>query len=186
MRRLVLAFSIVAVLATAAHADHKNRRTALVLSGVGTGVSGALIVTSFLAAPKFGDINEPLFYTGLGTSVFTPTLGHWYAGQWLTFGMAIRGGAAALGAVAIATQNETVQCTPAPASGQTCQQITGTGLGLLMLAGIAYIGGAAYDLRDTSDAVDRYNREHGVFITPTAMRGATGTPVAGLAIGGVF
>jgi hypothetical protein len=186
MKRLVLAFSIVAVLGTAAHADVKKRKTALVLAGVGTGVSGALIVTSFLTAPRFGDINEPLFYTGLGTSVFTPALGHWYAGQWFTLGTAIRLGGAALGALAIATQNETVQCTPAPASGQMCQQITGNGLGLLMLAGIAYIGGAAYDLRDTSDAVDRYNREHGVFITPTAMRGPNGAPVAGLAIGGVF
>jgi hypothetical protein len=187
MRRIVLAVVMVATLATAASAGVKKRQTAQLLAGVGTGVSGALIITSFLIPPThYGEVNEPLFYSGLASSVITPSLGHWYVGRYFTLGMAVRLAAAGLGIYAVQAQYETITCPTAHTSADTCKQVTEAGLALLIVAGIAYVGGAAYDLRDAPDAVDRYNRDHAVFITPTAMRDASGTPALGIALGGRF
>lgn len=186
MRRIVLVVAMVAVLGTAAEAGVKRRQTAQLLAGVGTGLSGALIISSVVFAPNYGQINEPLLYTGLVTSVFTPSLGNWYAGEYLTWGMAVRGGAAALGVYALAAQYETVTCANASSSTQQCKQIQSTGIALLIVAAIAYVGGSAYDVLDASDAVDRYNSRHGIQLTPTAMRGVNGAPTPGLAVVGRF
>jgi hypothetical protein len=187
MRRIVLAVAIVAVLGTAAEAGVKRRQTAQLLSGVGTGVSGALIVSSIFFAPYYGQLNEPLLYTGLATSVVTPSLGNWYAGEYLTWGMAVRAAAAGLGTYAVAGQYQWETCANASSSTQQCKVVTTTGVALLLVAAIAYVGGAAYDVKDAPDAVDRYNERHGsVQLTPTAMRGITGAPAPGLAIVGRF
>ena len=186
MRRSAATLAIVMVLASAANAGPKRRQTASLLAGVGTGASGALIIASFLTAPRYGEVNEAVFYTGAGSSLITPSLGHFYAGEYLTWGMAVRAASVALGVYAIAGQTETVACTSASTVGSQCQQITSNGIAILIVAGVGYIGGAAYDVLDAPDAVDRWNRKHGIALTPTAMRDVAGAPVAGLALRGTF
>ena len=158
MRWLIVAALLVT--AGPARAD-KSRQTATTLSVAGTAVSSALVIAAFAVSADTADVNAPLLYTGIGTAIVTPSLGEIYAGQYLTWGMGIRAAAGALAVGAIAFGQETVTCPNAASSSQTCQQLTGNAVALLGAAAIAYIGGAAYDVMDASDAVDRYNLRHG-------------------------
>ena len=74
----------------------KKLNTAYLLSGVGVGVSSALFLTSFFVGKQVGDVNMPVLFAGLGSGMITPQLGQIYAGNYLTWGLAIRlaGGAA--------------------------------------------------------------------------------------------
>lgn len=165
MRRVVLVLVLV-MWGTSARAE-KQRKTAQILSGVGVGVSSALILSSFLARDTYHPVNEPLLYAGLGSSLITPSLGEWYAGDWLTVGMAVRVAAVGLATFAVAHEQHEVTCD-VPSPGKTCKVFSGGGIALLGIAGIAYIGGAAYDVADAPAAVNRYNRRHGFVLAPTA------------------
>jgi hypothetical protein len=175
MRALVIAVGLLLV-SSPAHAE-KKKKTALALTGVGTGVSGGLILASFLVHPQDLEVNKPLLYTGLGTSIVTPSLGHFYAGKFFTVGMGIRAAAAGLAAYGV-SQNQDQPCDVDP--NQNCPTLTGTGFTVLALAAIAYIGGVAYDVRTTPDSVERYNKFHAQLV-PTVTRGG-----GGLALGGRF
>src|SRR5512141_1443046 len=88
-------FALICAVAVAAgrpaHAEGpKSEQTAEILSGVGTGVSSALILAGFLDENADQPFNKPLMYTGLATAAFTPSLGQFYAGEDVTIGMAVR------------------------------------------------------------------------------------------------
>jgi len=187
MRRIAASLGMVLVLVAGSRVAraNKDRQTAQLLSGVGAGASGALVVASFVAADDHGEINYPLFYVGAGTSVITPSLGEWYAGQWLTIGMGVRIAAAGLATYAVRTQQKTVTCDYASMAGQECKALKGAGIALLGVAAIAYVGGAWYDALDAGDAVDRHNRAHAAFVTATVLPGPRGL-APGLAVGGTF
>ncbi len=174
MRALLLALLLVAGTARA----EKQRHTASLLSGAGAAVSSGLVVLSFLIPT--GEINYPLFGTGLALSVVTPSLGELYAGQYLTIGEGVRAAAAGAALYAIATQNESIRCED---GNGFCKSITGTGVAILGLAAIAFVGGVAYDLLDAPDAVDRYNRRLGIFVS---MAKTPEGSVPTLAFGGRF
>ena len=178
MRSWVL-IAALGVAAGTAHADgDKNPNTAIALSGVGAGVSSALIVASFFTANDYNDINVPMLEIGLGTSLITPSLGQWYAHDWLTWGMGIRVGAAALAAVAVAGEEKTAPCNLDPS--MNCKQLKGTGLALLGIAAIAYIGGTAWDVADAGDAVVRYNHRQLTYsFAPIVVQGGGGLAVVG-------
>ena len=158
---MVRATSLLVLLALArpAHAE-KRREVAQLLSVGGTIASSALVLSSFFVGTNSGEVNEPLLYTGLGTSVFTPSLGEYYAGQYLTIGMGVRGAAAAFAVIAFAAEQETVTCANATSPDQKCSSLTGPGYALIGLAAIAYVGGSVWDVEDAPDAVDRYNHAH--------------------------
>lgn len=166
------ALAIVAALATTAHAKDPDVATAL--SGVGTGVSSALVVSAFLFRSDREDLNRPLFIAGLGSSIITPSLGQLYSREYWTWGMVVRAGAAALGTIAVLTEEETVRCD----NGQTdCKSLKGAGLALLGLAAIGYIGGVAYDVMDAGDAAKRANGQLSLRLVPSG---------TGLALVGTF
>jgi len=175
MRALVIVAGL-ALVASPAHAE-KKKKTAIALTAAGTGFSGGLVLASFLVHPQAGEANKPLLYTGLGTSVVTPSLGHFYAGRYLTIGMGIRAAALGLAAYGI-SQNQDQPCDIDPT--ENCPTLTGRGFTVLALATIAYIGGVAYDVRTTPDSVEHYNRYH-VQLMPLATHNS-----GGLAIGGRF
>src|SRR5690348_16331954 len=100
MRRVAALLAAILPCAVA-HAD-KSRTTAEALSGVGVGVSSALVLTSFLTGDTYHPVNEPMLYVGLASSIVTPSLGEWYAGEWLTPGMAVRVAAVGLATFAVA------------------------------------------------------------------------------------
>jgi hypothetical protein len=183
MRRIVLVLAII-LAASPAHAERK-RQTAQILSGAGVAVSSTLILSGFLFAKDGYPINKPIMYTGLASAVITPSLGEFYAGSYLTYGMAARVLGAGLATYALTNFNQTTTCDNATMAGTMCTNIKGSGLALLGVAAIAFIGGMAYDVDDAGPAVDRYNQSHGVMIAPAAMPTPTG-PAPGLFIHGYF
>ncbi len=177
---LVLA---AARLGSSAQAEPRKLNTAYALSGVGTGASVALIAGAFLLPPHSGDINLPMLYAGLATSVVTPSLGNWYAGSWLNVGMGIRVVAGGLATYVAITQRDEIQCggsTP-----EFCRRLSNTGVTLLGIAGIVYVGGAAYDFKTLQADVDAYNAKHPFQWAPTVSPSPTGTGAV-LGIGGTF
>ncbi|HEX7703466.1 MAG TPA: hypothetical protein VF403_22155, partial [Kofleriaceae bacterium] len=88
MRSLVILLVLLAV--APAHADEtkpKSEQTAQLAAGVGTGVSGGLILAGFLAGDSSYPFNRPLMYTGLASALITPSLGQIYAVEYITLGM---------------------------------------------------------------------------------------------------
>ncbi len=163
-----------------AQAGPRSRKIAQLLSGTGTGVSSALILSGFVFASDGNPINKPLLYAGLGAAAITPSLGEWYSGEYLTIGMAARVLGAGIATYAVENQQEPVNCQT---TGQTgCTSMKGAGLALLGLAGIAFIGGMAYDVGDSADSADRYNARHGFAVAPVIMPGNA----PGVLLGGTF
>ncbi|MGE0551453.1 MAG: hypothetical protein AB7O24_15285 [Kofleriaceae bacterium] len=183
---IVVALTLV-VWAVPARADgERSPTTAKVLSGVGTGVSSAVVISSFLFAGRYGNsYNEPLLFTGLGTSVITPSLGQWYAGEWFTIGMGVRLGAAGLATFAVVAKSDDVRCNTSEQY-KECKSLSGTAVALLGIAAIAYVGGAAYDVMTAQEAVENYNkRKRGLAIAPTVIP-TNHTPAPGLVLAGEF
>ena len=165
---------VIGLLSGVAHAD-KQRETAQIASGAGAGASSAIALSAFfVGTDPQNPINMPLLFTGLGTSLVTPSLGQWYAGEYLTPGMGVRFLAAGLAVYAAFHGQETVTCDYAMTSDQKCKQFTGNAIVLFGVAGIAYVGGVAYDVLDAGDAVDRYNAKHRFSVMPTALQGPRG------------
>lgn len=161
----VVTVAIVLALASPAHAD-RDRDLAQYLSVGGTAASSLLVLGGFMFPDEGKVFNEPLLYSGLGTSLVTPSIGEYYSGQYLTWGMGIR--AVAVGLALIGLQRtQPVRCDNAT-SDQNCDQLTGSGFAIIGLAAIAYVGGAALDCEDAPDAADHYNRVH-FGLAPTVM-----------------
>jgi len=175
MIRTLTVLVLVASLATA-HAE-KSKRTAQVFSGVGVGVSSALFLSAFLTGDKEGSVNRPVLYTAIGTSIVTPSLGEYYAGQYLTIGSAVRVVAGGLAIYAVTAQTQTVRCDTIQFS--ECTQLTGTATVLLGIAALAFVGGAAYDVMDADDAVERYNARARVALVPAVTAESAGLVVTG-------
>lgn len=185
MRSLVVA---LVLLASVGHADagRKSRQTARVLSGAAAGVSGAVTMAGFLTRAEGDAFNQPLLFTGVGLLAVTPSLGEFYAGQYLTYGMGIRVLATGLAVYALETQTRAVRCdVPGASTEPNCEVFTENAYPLLGIAAIAFIGGVWYDVLDAGDAADRYNAKHGFAVAPTAMQGPQGL-APGLMLGGTF
>jgi hypothetical protein len=185
MRSLVVALALVCSIGSA-EAGRKSRQTAKILSGSGAGVAGAVTLAGFLTTPEGEPFNQPVLFTGLGLLFVTPSLGEFYAGQYLTYGMAVRAGATGLAILALETQTRAVRCDEVGAStALDCEVFTREAYPLLGIAAIAFIGGVWYDALDADDAADRFNAKHGFTVTPTMMSGPPGS-VPGLMISGTF
>ncbi len=156
--RLVSAALLLA-LSSAALADPRKVEVAYTLSGVGTGVSGAVFLSSFWVNDRSGDVNMPLLWAGLGSSLITPSLGQWYAGKWFTPGLGIRIAAGAVAAYAILEHSQTERCLDS-VEPRECTGLTGDAIPFLGVAAIAWVGGAALDFRDIPQSVAAYNRAH--------------------------
>lgn len=188
-----LVVAATALSASPARADEgdKNPRTAQALSGVGAGVSSAVILSAFLVGDGTtyrgdwtpGHVNMPLLYAGLGVSMISPSIGEMYAGQYLTWGEGVRVGAAVMALIGV-EQNEPTRCEISDDPRSQCEAITKTGVVLLSLAAIAYVGGVAYDVLDADEAAERHNT-HNLMFTPTANM-AGGTTSVGLLVSGTF
>jgi hypothetical protein len=173
------ALAVVILLASAspAHAE-KQESVSFGLAAGGTAVSSGLAVAAILFHGEFDEYNKPMLIAGLGSAVITPSLGHLYSEQWLTVGMGIRGVAGAL-AVWGLSMTDDAPCVSDPT--KNCPTTTGGGLTLVSLAAIAFIGGVAYDVRDSRDAATRYNKKHGsgTALAPTAVPHGAGLSLVG-------
>lgn len=184
MRRVVVSLCIL-LAASSADAGKKSRQTATLLSAIPASVSGAIAVSGFVFAPEGRPTNPPLLYTGIGMLFVTPSIGEFYAGQYLTWGMAVRGAAAGLAVWTLESQTKVVTCDTAHTSDEKCKGFTENAYPLLGIAAIAFVGGVWYDVLDAKDAADRYNVEHGYMVAPTVVPSATG-PAPGVMLSGSF
>ncbi len=165
MRAVVIAL-VLALVAPTASAAPRSQRTAFALSGVGTGVSGALFLSAFLVRDGIEDVHMPLFYAGLGSSIVTPSLGQFYAGTYVTPGLVIRTAAVGLATYAAVKYTHTTRCKTTVEYTE-CTEIVGDAIPWLGVAAIAFVGGAALDFKDIPGSVARWNRRHGIILTPT-------------------
>ncbi|MEO8553561.1 MAG: hypothetical protein ABI678_26485, partial [Kofleriaceae bacterium] len=129
--------------------------------------------------------NRPLMYTGLATAAITPSLGHFYAGEYVTIGMAARAVGAGLATYGLVHYSRITTCDDAHAAGTMCKSLDSGAYPLLGLAAIAFVGGIAHDVGDAAPAVHRWNEKHGFVIAPTLIPSASG-PTSGLSIAGQF
>jgi hypothetical protein len=190
MRRglLLLCVALAASAGGPAHAGPKNRQVARLSSGIAASVSGGVVASGFLFAKQGDAFNAPVLYTGIGLLLVTPSAGEFYAGQYLTIGMAVRAAAAGFAIWVLNKYTQPAKCPTATAADPPeCTIFTEGAYPLMGVASIAFIGGVWYDVLDAADAADRYNTKHGFSATPapTVMRGPHGL-APGIALTGSF
>ncbi len=167
-RRALVSPVLLATLAAAsteAAAGPRSERTAYAVSGVSTGASGALFLSAFLAPRYEGDVNMVLLFSGLGSAVVTPSFGQWYAGRYLTPGLAIRAAAGGLATWATIEYRQVTRCETQEYA--ECTSLTRGAIVYLGLAAVAFVGGAVLDFRDIPGSVAAHNRQHRLQIAPT-------------------
>jgi hypothetical protein len=173
-----LALGAILLTTAVAHADTsdsgpKNPDAALMLSLGGTAASAAV----FAAGLKMH--NSDMEAAGAVSSMFTPSLGEWYAGKPLTAGMGIRALSVAVGVAGI---GEALSCW-----GDSCSTGSAVTASVLVLGGLAgYAAGTIYDIADAPSSARAYNRNHSWQVTPTVLRTPSGDTHMGVGIGGSF
>ena len=189
MKRLIVhvivSLLLGGVLAGSAAAQPKSLRTARILSGVGTGVSSTLFLSAFFIGEKNGDVNMPLLYAGLGSGVVTPSLGEFYVGKYVTVGMGLRVAAGLIATYGVLHYDQEVRCNNT-VEFQTCRNLGQNAYLLVGLAGIMFVGGAAWDIQSLPDHVTEYNRRGTFAVAPTLLPSSSGEPAFGLAATGTF
>jgi hypothetical protein len=186
MRRIVLLAILLVSIGGAAHAGPRNPNTARIMSGTAAGVSGAITLAGFITTPEGDAFNKPVLYTGVGMLFVTPSLGEFYSGQYLTWGMGVRALATGVAVWTLQTQTEPVRCEEIGAPQEpTCNAFNDKAYPLLGIAGIAFIGGVWYDVLDAADSADRFNAKHGYTVVPAPMNGPNGL-APGLVVSGTW
>ncbi|HEY4177055.1 MAG TPA: hypothetical protein VGM90_09500 [Kofleriaceae bacterium] len=178
--KLAAVATLFAVICTplVAHAEEVGEKSES--TGVAIAVGATLGSVALMAGGLESD-NGGLFTVGLLASTVAPSLGHWYAGDVLTPGLAIRGASAVAVLVGF---GQALSCLGAEDA--TCQEPDSAGF---LLAGglIGYAAGSILDLATTSDAVRDYNaRLHIATVTPTMLPSSNGTYAMGVGVGGTF
>ncbi len=183
MTKLLASVLLLGSVATA-QAKPRKHSTAYAISGISTGVSVVLMSGAFFFPKENHDLNYPLLYTGMALSVVTPSLGNFYADHWLNAGMGVRLAAGAIGGYVVATMRQDHQC-PNSSTPKTCTEITNNGMIALGIAGIVYVGGAAYDFKVLGEQVDEYNARHPFQWAPVLTPSPSGSGAL-LGVGGTF
>lgn len=154
-------------------AELKSPTTATLLA-----LAGAVLpVAVMVATSETGD--DDLFSGALLASTLTPSLGHWYAGEFLTTGMALRGVG---GLLVIAGVAQALSCF------EGCSDGAGAAGGLILAGAGSYVGGTIYDVATAGAAARRYNRSHGaqMAVAPTMIPAGGGAMAMGMGVSGSF
>lgn len=148
--------------------ERKSPGVATALTLLGIAAPFALIGPGITMHSKTGDT---IANAGGLIMVVTPSFGHWYAGDWISFGLILRGAGAGLVVLAAAS---------AEGDGDNV-------LGQLLLGMGTFGAGVIYDLVTAGGAANRYNAKHdpAARFAPIVMHGA-GASHAGLALIGSF
>ena len=149
--------------------EEKSEQTALGLSLLGTIAPVALLIGAAKA-------DQPELATAGAIGMLVgPSLGHWYAGRYVTGGMLVRGGGTALMLAGVVRAIGSLDCE------ERCSDDGG----VLMAAGaVMFVGGTLYDLATAGRAARAWNEQH-LDLGPTVVRGASG-PVPGFGVAGSF
>jgi len=154
-------------------AELKSPSTATLLALAGAVLPVAVMVVT----AETGD--DDLFSGALLASTLTPSLGHWYAGEFLTTGMALRGVG---GLLVIAGVAQALSCF------EGCGGGAGAAGGVILAGAGSYVGGTIYDVATAGDAARRYNRSHGaqMAVAPTMIPTGGGAMAMGMGVSGSF
>jgi hypothetical protein len=153
--------------------DAKSPSVAVGLSLVGSLGSAALV----LGGASLGNgAGQGLVLAGLAGSLVAPSLGHWYAGHYLTAGLGARlvGGAVFTAGLATVLSDCLFETS--------CDSSGGT---LVVLGAVSYVGGMIYDIATASGAAQDYNEAHHLRLAPTVVPSGAGQGL-GLGLSGVF
>lgn len=168
MKTTVIAAALV-ITASLAHADTKSEAVAVMLPLAGEAASASMFAVGFRENDATLGITS---LVGLGVS---PSLGHWYAGHYVTRGLVTRAaGFAFIGLMSL--QDRPVTCA---ADGTCHQESPSPAIPLLGIAAIAI--GTIDDLVTTPSAVRRRNAAYHLRVAPLAAK-----QTAGIALSGQF
>jgi hypothetical protein len=159
----------IAPLAAPMSDDDESPATALMLS-----IAGNVVPTVALVAGSHANSDGLLWFSAIG-SLLLPSMGHWYAGDYLTPGLGIR----AAGVVLAGLGSSAVF--------DSCASSCGSAAGYAgILAGVTlFIAGAVYDGVTAGDAARSYNTKHHLQLAPTMVNDGMHSNV-GLGLGGTF
>jgi hypothetical protein len=148
-----LAALVLLVTPAAAQAEGpKSPDEALALSGGVTLLSGILV-----AATVEDDALSPMTAIGIAGLALGPSLGHVYAGEYITGGLALR---AAGMTAAILGYREASRCSEVGDCNMTA------GAGGVILGASAFAAGIIWDVATAPRAARRWNERHGISIAP--------------------
>lgn len=173
MRRLVLGYLVVMVLAAPARAGNPDEKSPLLAVSLSIGVTTA-------GALALIPDHDGLRFAG-GMALFLgPSVGRWYAGEASVSGLGLRllGTATMVAGLAIEVQRSCDDLAP-------CGGPDGGAIVLLGAGAALWVGSAILDTVQAHRAAHRWNATHAVTIAPTALRSGTSYG-PGLAIGGEF
>lgn len=160
--RALAAFAALVLAAPVARAEErKDESTAFALSATGT-----LISTVLLAQAAHTQSDGYFHAAALGLAI-APSLGHWYAGEYLSGGMVARAGGAAL--VVIGSQID------------GCEDACDAGMALMMGGAATFVAGVLWDVATAPKAARSWNKRHEISITPSLTSDG-----GGLSLGGSF
>ncbi|HEX4451993.1 MAG TPA: hypothetical protein VH143_14040 [Kofleriaceae bacterium] len=134
---------------------------------------------------------EIVIGVGAATTLLTPSLGEWYAGEAWSTGMKLRVAGIGVGLLATAVYFGT-------GSSSSCFQLEGGDycsggaphaiVATAVIGGIAgalFVGGIVYDLFDAAKAADRHDARR-LEVLPTVLRSASGSALPALGLAGRF
>jgi hypothetical protein len=163
----------------------ETRATALALGGTLASISTIALGYYSVATtdPAAGvDIGGGLMVlTGAASLLVTPSLGHFYAGERFTTGMALRlGGATAAITSLAATRGDCLAlCSQTEKTASTRWQV------LAATGAATFVAGVVWDIATAHGAARDYNRDHGLVFAPTIVR-EHGESSTSLALNGTF
>lgn len=159
------ALVVLLAAATASADPQKDPDTALAISATATLASAGLL------AGGIATKNAPMGVIGGASLLVTPSFGHWYAGDGLSAGLAIRGLSVVGGVVLI----EVLPCSKSDNPAYECGSSPGAkAWGIFAgIAGVAF--GIGVDLATARSAA----REHDAKLVPTRVGGGYGLALAG-------
>ncbi|MBA3461403.1 MAG: hypothetical protein H0T46_15680 [Deltaproteobacteria bacterium] len=172
----VAALASIVIATGSAHAGSpdtsppKDPNTALALS-----LGGSLVSVGLMGAgmARNDETGAKLFVAGLWSTVITPSLGHWYAGEVASTGFKIRLAGAAIVGVGLAQAMRCLFC-----------EDEDRGLVAATIGGGIYAIGAIWEIADAPGAAERRNKRE-LQIAP-AMVSTGAHPTLGVGIGGTF
>ena len=151
--------------------EQKHASTALAIS------LGSTAAAVGMFALGYKTDRPELLAGGALLGVAAPSFGRWYAGEYSTGGLYLRLGGAALALAGLVTAMHYSWAN---------EMVPDAAAGLAIAGGGLFVGGALYDIGTAPKAVERYNNQHAIGVSPMVTSSGGGPSGFGLSIGGSF
>jgi hypothetical protein len=160
----IAALAFLLMPSTARGEGAKSPEEALALSG------GITLLSGILAATTFEDDHlSPMTAIGVAGLALGPSLGHVYAGEYFTGGLALRAAGMTAGILGI---GEAARCGE-----EDCSRAGA--VTALVLGGAAFAAGILWDVATAPRAARRWNERRGISIAPVVTDDGAGVTLGG-------